>query len=137
MEGLTVLQQNMMLELYGRRFLPVASFGITRRDDSEVFAVALAPVYLGTPADTMEQVKALGGELKALEDWDLITLDYDLPLSGYPYTEYKVSDLYGYFQETVAEAAGVPGHVFDTPVLELGSMALTDAGRQMVQKMLN
>ena len=38
--------------------------------------------------------------------------------------------------ETVREAAGTPGFVMDVPCLELGSVALTDKGRETLQKML-
>lgn len=133
---MSILQQNMLLALYERRFLPVARFGLAKEGEASIQATALAPVYLGTPKDTMEQVKSLGDELAQLEAGGLITLDYDLPLGGYPYTEYKEAELYAYFVKTVQEAASKPGHVFDTPVLELGSMALTDAGEAAVEAML-
>lgn len=84
----------------------------------------------------MEQVKRLGAELKALEGMELLTLDYDMPIQGYPYEEYKTSALYTYFTETVREAAAKPGATFDTPVLELGSMALTDIGEDMVDTLI-
>ena len=84
----------------------------------------------------MEQVKTLGAQLQALEDGGLMTLDYDLPFGGYPYTEYKDSGLYAYFQETVREAAGQNDFLFDTAALELGSMALTEAGIEAVEAML-
>lgn len=135
-EGLSIVQQNMLLGLYERHYLPMARFLLGKEGEEEAVAVALAPVYLGTPQDTMEQVKALGQQLQALEDGGLLTLDYDLPLGGYPYTEYKDSGLYAYFQETVREAAGQNDFLFDTAVLELGSMALTEAGEAAVEAML-
>ena len=58
-----------------------------------------------------------------LEEKGYLTLDYDYPLEGYPYTEYRQSDLYAYFCRTIEEAKGRPGFLGDTPVLELGSIA--------------
>lgn len=133
---MTILQQNMLLALYERQYLPVACFSLAKEGDDDLYSVALAPVYLGSAGDTMEQVKALGAELTQLEEGGLISLDYDMPLSGYAYTEYELSDLYAYFKETVRESQKLPGALFDTPTLELGSMALTDAGRLAVEKMM-
>ena len=76
----------------------------------------------------MAMVKEAGAFLKKLEDMGLITLDYDIPLNGYAYQEYKDSALFEYFCATLKEGAGRPGFLGDTPVLELGSMALTEAG---------
>ena len=84
----------------------------------------------------MQQVKALGHELTLLEDMELITLDYDLPLQNYAYEEYRASSLFAYFVATVEEAAKQLHPTFDSPVLELGSMALTDIGEYMVDKLL-
>lgn len=134
-EGMTALQQDVMLALHQRRYLPVARFVLTKAGDDEVQSVALAPVYLGSPEDEMDAVKALGAELAALEGADLITLDYDIPLKGYAYAEYKASALYAYFQRTVAEARD-KAFLFDTAGLELGSMALTEAGERCVLAML-
>ncbi len=128
----TPLQADVLLELSKRGCLPVACFALVNAQEDELYSVALEPVYLGTSEDTMEQVKQLGGELSGLADAGLITLDYDIPLKGYAYEEYRTSALYAYFVKTVEEAKGRPGNLFDTPVLELGSMALTEAGEALV-----
>lgn len=135
-EGMSPLQVDVLLGLRQRRWLPVACFALTKSDDDTRYAVTLSPVYLGTQDDTMEQVKALGSELALLENMGLITLDYDIPLDGYAYEEYKTSALYAYFVQTVAEAAKLPNPTFDTPRLELGSMALTDEGEKMVDELI-
>lgn len=131
-----MLQQNLLLGLHERRFLPVASFSLGKTGQDGVLAVALAPVYIGDPADTMERVRELAEALKGLEDGGLITLDYDLPLGGYAYAEYRESALYAYFVQTVREGAKRPDAILDTPILELGSMALTDEGEAAVEAML-
>ncbi len=134
-EGLTSLQVDVLLALSQRQCLPVACFTL-EKEGNHAHAVALAPVYLGTPDDTMEQVKQLGEELDGLEEMGLISLDYDMPIKDYPYEEYKASILYAFFVKTVKEAAAMPGHLFDTAGLELGSMALTDAGMDLVEEIL-
>lgn len=135
-EGLSSMQVDILLALRQRQCLPAACFTLAKADDSERHAVALAPVYLVTPEDSMEQVKRLGSELSYLEDMDLITLDYDIPIRDYAYEEYKTSALYAYFVKTVEEAAQRPNPTFDTAILELGSMALTDAGTEIVDELL-
>jgi len=135
-EGLSALQVDFLMELRHRQCLPVACFTLAKADDAARHGVALAPVYLSAPGDSMEQVKMLGIELSLLENMDLISLDYDIPLQNYPYDEYKTSALYTFFVKTVAEAATRPDCTFDTPALELGSMVLTQAGEEMVDLLL-
>lgn len=135
-EGLTPMQVDILLELRQRYCLPVACFSLAKTDDDARHGIALAPVYLSSPDDSMEQVKQLGNELSLLEDMELLTLDYDIPLQQYAYEEYKTSALYAYFVKTVQEAAAQPNATFDTPKLELGSIALTDAGEAMVDELL-
>ena len=135
-EHLTPLQTEFLVELHQRHYLPIACFSMTSSSAPERMALALEPVFISAPEDTMEQVKLVGGALSTLCDMDLISLDYDCPLEGYDYTEYSTSALYAYFVETVAEAARRPDSAFDTPMLELGSMALTEAGLALIQSLL-
>lgn len=130
------MQQNVLLALYERHYLPVARFAMQKAQEDAAYAVALAPVYLSDPVDSMEDVKALGQSLQQLEDHGLLTLDYDLQLKGYAYAEYKASALYADFAQMVAEGSGRSGHLFDTPLLELGSMALTEQGNTLVEAMI-
>lgn len=126
----------MLLGLYERRYLPVACFAMTRSGEASVYAIALAPVYLTSPADSLDNVKALGKSLRQLEEAGLITLDYDLPLQGYAYDEYKRAAVYDLFARTVSEGSAQPNALFDTPLLELGSMALTERGLETVEAMM-
>lgn len=135
-EGMSIVQQNMLLALLQRRYLPVACFTLASAENPGARSTALAPVYIGAQADTLEDIKALGAALRQLEDSGYITLDYDQPLEGYPYAEYHASQAFGFFRQTVAEAASRPGFVFDTPLLELGSMALTAQGEEKTRAML-
>lgn len=120
---LTEAEAAFLHELSHHRFLPVARFLVESSTQPDFTAVALAPVYLRHAGETMEWVKETGAMLRGLEEKGYLTLDYDYPLEGYPYTEYKESQLYAYFQKTTAEAAARPGFLGDTPVLELGSIA--------------
>jgi hypothetical protein len=131
-EGLSPMKVDILFALRQRKCLPVACFTLLKTDDDARHSIALAPVYLSATDDSMEQVKQLGQELSQLEEMDLLTIDYDIPLQNYAYEEYRNSELYAYFVQTVAEAAKRPEATYDTPGLDLGSMALTDAGEDMV-----
>ena len=135
-EGLTPVQVDILLALRQRKCLPVACFSFAKTGNDTLRSVALAPVYLSTASDSMEQVKQLGQELSQLEDMDLLTLDYDMPLNNYAYEEYKTSVLYAYFVKTVEEGAQRPNATCDIAKLELGSMALTEIGDNMVDELI-
>ena len=121
--GLTEAQTAFLHELEHHHFLPVARFLIESSREDDFSSVALAPVYLRGPEEAMEWVKETGAMLLEMEEKGYLALDYDYPLEGYPYTEYRQSDLYAYFCRTIEEAKGRPGFLGDTPVLELGSIA--------------
>lgn len=125
-------EKNFLLILAQYTYLPVTRFLLTNSAEAELVSIALAPVVIDSLADTMETVKKNGQALLSLEERGLITLDYDIPLDGYDYEGYRDSDLYRYFAHTVEESKGKPGFLFDTATLETGSMALTDAGRELM-----
>lgn len=135
-DGFSPIQVDILLALRQRQCLPIACFNLLKTDDDARHSVALAPVFLSATNDSMEQVKQLGQELSQLEEMDLLTLDYDIPLQNYPYEEYRDSELYAYFVQTVAEAAKRTEATYDKSGLDLGSMALTDAGEEMVDKII-
>lgn len=124
-------QKNFLHELAHRHFLPVARFTIKDSREEDFASTALAPVFLSSATDDMKMVKEAGAFLQRLEDLGLITLDYDIPLSKYNYEEYKASSLYEFFCKTVAEGASKPNFLGNTPVLELGSISLTEEGEQI------
>lgn len=124
-------QKAFLHQLSHSHYLPVARFTLADSREEDFCSTALAPVFLRSAGDSMDAVKEAGAFLQGLEDQGLLTLDYDIPLSGYGYEEYRQSALYKYFCATVAEGAGKPGFLGDTPVLELGSMALTEEGEEI------
>lgn len=124
-------QKEFLHQLGHRHFMPVARFSVKSSKEDGFTSTALAPVFIHLQDDNMEQVKGAGEFLQKLEDMGLITLDYDIPLEGYGYEEYKACSLYKYFCETVKEGSSKPGFLGDTPVLELGSMGITEAGEKL------
>lgn len=124
-------QKEFLHHLGHSHYLPVARFTVKDSREEDFACTALAPVFLRTATDDMKTVKEAGAFLQRLEDLGLVTLDYDIPLNGYGYEEYKSSTLYEYFRVTVAEGASKPGFLGNTPVLELGSIALTEEGEQI------
>lgn len=124
-------EKEFLHQLHHRHYLPVARFTMTDSREPAFRSTALAPVFIRDVGDDMATVKEAGVFLKKLEDMGLITLDYDISLESYGYEEYKNSALYAYFGQTVAEGAGKPGFLGNTPELDLGSMALTEAGEQI------
>ena len=70
--------------------------------------------------------------IKMLEDKGLITLDYDIPITGYDYAGYRESALFIQLEKAAREGGDKPGFLFDLPVMEGGSMALTEAGIKLL-----
>jgi hypothetical protein len=124
-------QKDFLHHLGHSHYLPVARFTIKDSREADFVSTALAPVFLCSATDDMKTVKETGAFLQRLEDLGLVTLDYDIPLNGYDYEEYKTSALYEYFCATVAEGTSRPNFLGDTPVLELGSIALTEEGEKI------
>ena len=109
-------------------FLPVAQFLLRSTKSEHLEAIALAPVYILDPEDTMEHIKETGIILHGLEEKGLITLDYDVPLQNYDYKTYHDSAVYQSFRQTVEEAKARPDFLYNIGIMELGSMALTQRG---------
>ena len=128
---LTDNQIDFIHQLSHSNYLPVARFTLTDSRDDDFACTALAPVFIRSISDDMKTVKEAGAFLEKLANLGLITLDYDILLDGYDYQEYESSGLYGYFCETVREGASRPEFLGNTPLLELGSMALTEEGNRI------
>lgn len=120
-----------LMELVKCNYLPVSRFIMSSSIEEEAWIVSLAPVYIITIDDSMETVKEIGTVLSDLEKKGLISLDYDIPLQDYDYTQYTKSALFSYFQETVNEGKRNPSYLFDTAEIELGSIALTEFGEKV------
>ena len=133
--GLSIAENNVLMALLDRGGLPVARFALTSSKEPEAYAVAMGPVYVADPEDSLETIREYGALFSEMEHKGLIELDYDFPLPGYAYQEYRASQAFHHFAETAAEAKE-RGFTFDTPRLELGGIALTERGRKVVDKMI-
>ncbi len=125
-DTLTHTEEHFLQHLIQYKYLPVVQFVVASTKETDFVNVALSPVFLVESSDTMEQVKNTGNKLVKLERLGFITLDYDIPLEGYSYDEYKSSQLFSYFVDTVAEAKEKENFLGDTAKMEFGSIAPTD-----------
>lgn len=122
-----------MLRLIGRySCLPVARFALNSSKDDSLNMTAMAPVTIDQEDDSATTVRERGDILLSLEDKGLISLDYDIPINGYDYAGYRASALFMQLEQAAAQAATQPGFLFDLPLLEGGSMALTDMGEMLL-----
>lgn len=120
-------EREFLLELIERQFLPMAQFVVKSSHTHEFEMVALSPVYLEDGGATMEEVRQTGDMLLRLEDLGLLTLDFDVPMDGGSYEIYEESALFAYLKETVAEGAKLGSYLGDIPVVERGSIGITEA----------
>ena len=125
-EHLTPKEQEFLALLQSTRYLPVAQFVVKSTKESAFETIALAPVFITNPANSMAFVKETGTMLKKLEADGYITLDYDIPLHDYDYDEYKQSAIFSLLQETVAEASQKEGFLGDIAHINRGSIALCE-----------
>ena len=134
--SLTNSQISVLVELQHCNYLPVCRFMMSSSVEEEALFVALAPVYLTKADETMEEVKQMGTIFAKLAELGLISLDYEIPLSGYDYTLYTDSAIYKHFQQTVEEGKKQENFLCDTAEIELGSMALTELGERVVRTII-
>ena len=134
--SLTMDEAKFLTRFAATPFLPLARFLMRSTKEDELESVGMPAVYLEAPEDSMEAVSAVSALLGHLEAMGLITLDYDIALKDYDYGAYETSALYAAFREMVAEGGQRPDFLFDQPVLETGSMALTDLGVAVMEQVL-
>lgn len=132
--NLTENQVTFLHQLSQYQYLPVCQFIVRSSTQDEFEIVALQPVFIRSIHESMEEVKEAGAFLQQLHDQGMITLDYEIPLDGYSYHEYKESDLFKFFCDTVAESVSIENALGDTAALEMGSMGLTDAAKALLAK---
>jgi len=132
---LSATELNFLALLLKSPILPVCSFVMKSSASDDVEAVALAPVFLASGNEAMEQIKETAAVLSALESYGLIDIDYSDMLEKYDYSVYVDSEIFKFFVETVKESATKPGVLFDTAALEAGSMALTQLGAEVAEKL--
>jgi len=129
------VEKSFLKNLAERNCLPISRFVMSSTTQEEARFVALSPVHIIALDDSMEAVKKIGAMLSGLEENQLITLDYDIPIRGYEYELYKNSELFLYFKETIKEGATKDKFLCDTAEIELGSMELTKYGIEILSKL--
>lgn len=132
---ITEAEKEFLMKLAQVPFLPLTRFIMRSTTSDGAESVALAPVFLSDKRDTMDTVKKTGAILHSLEDKYMITLDYDMPLQNGDYSLYEESELYQLFCSTVREGGNQAGFLFDQPVLERGSIALTTLGQDAIDSL--
>lgn len=116
-------------------FLPVTKFVMKSSKSEHLENIALAPVYLSSENDSLQTVKHIAAILHALEEKNIVSIDYDIPLENGDYGMYENSDVYTYFVETINEGKLRPEFLFDIPALESGSIALTAYGMYVIESL--
>ena len=116
-------------------YLPLTQLLLKSTKSDHLEAVALSPVYLEDSGESMEQVKQTGEMLLELEEYGLISLDFDLELKGYDYQLYLDSAVFALLQQTVEEGRGREDFLYDLAEVERGSMALTNLGYAVVDRL--
>ena len=114
--------------------LPVARFVLRSAEEEELEMTALAPVAVNAADEGMETVKPRAEALQLLADKGLITLDYDIPIADYDYDGYRRSVIFAQLEEAAREAKGREGFLFNVPAMELGSMAIAEAGIALLDR---
>ena len=132
---ITEEEKAFLMKLSQLPFLPLTRFIMKSTKSEHMESAALEPVYMQDISDTLDTVKKTGKVLQSLEDKYLITLDYDLPLQNGDYALYEDSALYRHFCDTVREGGRQAGFLFDLPVLERGSIALTSLGQEALDRL--
>ena len=129
------IEHQFLMALAEVSFLPVARFVMGSTKSEHLSSVALAPVFIQESEVPMDEVKMLGEGLLHLEEFGLITLDYDQPLDGYDYHVYEQSDVYKEFQKVVLEGSTREDFLFDSGAMEKGSIALTTLGQGAIDQL--
>lgn len=108
----------LMYELMQTPFLPVCRLVELSPNEKKTI---LEPIYFNDPQTSLDEIKEIGSALKAMAERGLITIDYDIPLQNCDYNEYKTSN--------ILQNCG------ENAELELGSMALTNFGRAVIENL--
>ena len=130
--ALTEAEVELLSTLAQVSYLPLTQLLLKSTKSDHLEAVALTPVYLEDTQESMEEVKETGAMLRELEEYGLISLDFDLELKGYDYQMYRDSAVFALLQQTVEEGKGREDFLYDVAEVECGSMALTDLGYAVV-----
>lgn len=124
--NLTQNESDFIHYLSQAKYLPLASFVTKSSKTAHFEMLALSPIFIRSISDTLEDVRESGEFLLNLEKKGYITLDYDIPLDGYAYDEYKNCKLFEEYQQIVAEGAKNEHFLGDIATIEFGSIAIAE-----------
>lgn len=130
---ITYGEADFLVSLAQHRYLPVCQFVLGMSAEDEKIS-ALAPAIVLEASDDVTTVKEQGALCKLLENKGLISLDYDEPLKGFNYEDYRHSVAFKSFEAAVNEGKNKEGFLFDTAEIETGSMTLTEEGELIVEQ---
>lgn len=125
-ENLTEDETAFLNHLISYTFLPVTRFILKSSKEKDFLVPCFAPVYIEYKDDNIEKVKLVASILTSLEEKGIISIDYDIELKNYDYSEYYDSDFFKYFQATVEEGKSKKGFLGDIAEIETGSIALSE-----------
>lgn len=116
-------------------FLPVAQFLLQSSQSDHLNNMALSPVFLETGTESLDEIHQLKNVLLALEDRNIISLDFDAPLQGTDEALFYNSTSFALLNQTVEEGKGQEGFLFDSTNIEFGSVCLTALGDLVVEQL--
>ncbi|MFI3250361.1 MAG: hypothetical protein R3Y07_05305 [Eubacteriales bacterium] len=132
---LTEGQAEFLTKMAQFAYLPLAQFSLISSQSDHLVSTALAPVYLESATQTLDEIKLVGGTLLELEELELLTLDYDTPLPNADYTLYEDSDAFALLKATVDESVHGGDALFDGCRIDVGSIALTPLGQAVIDQL--
>ena len=113
-------ERELLLELAQTPFLPMVQFARRESYFAPLEPLEPSPVYLRSGEEDTAEIELISLALRRLASRGYITLDYEIPLSGYDYVLYQTSALCRRLGQLH------PGY---TILPNRGSMALTAAGQ--------
>ncbi len=132
-QGLREEEAEMLRRFASREMLPVASFVMASSAAEHCRAVALSPVLLEQLSDTLQDVRQRCQTISALMHRDLLSYREDVSVCGHIERAYRESEVFKYFEDTVSEGGVMPGFLFDTALLEMGAVSLTELGERALE----
>lgn len=133
----TKQEYDFLLNFNQHAYLPLAQFAMSSTKSSHLQSIALSPVYLTDGTESVMQVREFGEMLLDLEDAGVITLDFDQPIENYGYELYKNSIAFHALKELIQEGSQRQDFLFDQALVEMGRMALTEVGQQVIEQLAN
>ena len=82
--GLSIAENNVLMALLERGGLPVARFALTSSREKDAYTVAMGPVYIADPEESLDTIRGYGAIYAEMEHKGLIDLDYDCLLYTSP-----------------------------------------------------